>query len=120
MGGLIMERAKRVPGIREAKRIVKILATANPRRIIVFGSVASGKTRATSDIDLCVLVDSLGGRPAFRLKQDLYQLLWDHQYDFPVDIDVRVYAFDDYHNRLQHGDPFLREIAIGQVLYERE
>ncbi len=107
-------------GLREARRIAAILSRAAPRRVILFGSVATGAASAESDIDLCVLVDSYDGRPAFRLEQDFYKLLLAQRYEFPVDVDMRVYTVRDFQDRVERGDPFLRQIASGVVLYERE
>jgi predicted nucleotidyltransferase len=105
--------------MREARRIAAILKRSNPRRIILFGSLASGRSQTDSDIDLCVLVDSYGGRPSVRAKQDMFRLLVAHNYDWPVDVDVHVYELAEYQDKLARGDPFLREIAAGKVLYER-
>ncbi len=114
-----MKQTPRMNRAREVKRVVELLSRSNPAKIILFGSQASGAHRSESDIDLCVLVDSYHGRPAFRIKQDLYRLLMAQHYDFPIDLDVHVYSLAEFENKLNRGDPFLRTIAGGQVLYER-
>jgi predicted nucleotidyltransferase len=115
-----MRNTRRVSRVREAKKIAGLLRQADPEKIILFGSAAKGRTWAGSDVDLCVIVDSYEGRPRFRLVQDFYKLLVAEHYDFPLDIDMHVYAVTDFEDRLARGDPFLREIADGKVLYERE
>jgi len=113
-------QAKRISGMREARRIAALLRDAKPARIILFGSQARGASTAESDIDLCVLVDSYEGLPRFRIKQALFQRLMDQRYAFPVDIDFHVYTVSDFQNRLAHNDPLVRDIAAGKVLYERQ
>jgi uncharacterized protein len=115
----VVPRRLTKPTISEVRKIVSILQRSNPRRIILFGSLAKGTAQRDSDIDLCVLVDSYGGRPSVRTKQDMYRLLAAQYYDFPVDIDVRVYEFAEYQDKLERGDPFMADIAAGKVLYER-
>ena len=111
-----MEHAKRSSGVREAGRVVKILCHANQRRVIVFGSVAGGTARPQGDIDICVLFDTFGSRPAFGIKQDLYQLLWGEHYDFPVGVDVHVYdAARDAVARAHHVVDLV-QTAISQFL----
>ena len=40
----------------QAKKIAKVIAQKyNPKKIILFGSVARGKTHKLSDIDLCII-----------------------------------------------------------------
>ena len=115
----VLKRRVTKPTMNEVRKIVSILQRSNPRRIILFGSLARGITRSDSDIDLCVLVDSYGGRPSVRTKQEMYRLLAAQHYDFPVDIDVRVYELAEYQDKLARGDPFIGDIAAGKVLYER-
>lgn len=114
-----LQRRITKPTMREVRKIVSILKRSNPRRIILFGSLASGMAHGDSDIDLCVLVDSYGGRPSVRTKQDMFRLLAAQHYDFPVDIDVRVYELAEYQDKLARGDPFISDIEAGKVLYER-
>jgi predicted nucleotidyltransferase len=115
----ILKRRGNKPTMHEVRKIVSILQRSNPLRIILFGSLVRGIAHSESDIDLCVLVDSYGGRPSVRTKQDLYRLLAAQHYDFPVDIDVRVYEIAEYQDKLARGDPFVSDIAAGKVLYER-
>jgi len=115
-----MNGTRRVSRLREAKKIAGLLRQANPEKIILFGSTATGRTWAGSDVDLCVLVESYDGRPRFRIVQDLYKLLMQEHYEFWVDLDVKVYSTADFEDRLAQGDPFVREIAGGRVLYERQ
>jgi predicted nucleotidyltransferase len=53
--------------------VQRILSVARPRRIILFGSAATGRTTPDSDIDLLVLEDSPGNvrRESVRLRKSL-------------------------------------------------
>jgi predicted nucleotidyltransferase len=108
------------PTMREVHKIVSHLQRSNPRRIILFGSLAKKTARRESDIDLCVLVDNQDQRPSFRIKQDLFRFLMEADYSFVVDLDFRVYTVSDFDRRLADGDPMVREIAQGRVIYSHE
>ena len=114
-----LKRRATKPTMREVRKIVSILQRSNPRRIILFGSLASGIAHSDSDIDLCVLVDDAMHR-TFRVKQDLYRLLMAAHYEFPVDVDFRVYTLSEFRERLAGGDPFVNDIAQGRVVYSHE
>jgi predicted nucleotidyltransferase len=108
------------PTMREVHKIVSHLQRSNPRRIILFGSLAKKLASSESDIDLCVLVDDQDQRPSFRIKQDLFRSLMEGNYTFIVDLDFRVYTVGDFDKRLADGDPMVREIAQGRVVYSHE
>lgn len=74
-------------GIDEAlvKEVVRrILATANPDKVILFGSAATGKMTADSDIDLLVIQSQPGNRrkESVRLRESLRGL--GHSFDIIV------------------------------------
>ncbi len=115
-----LTRRSTKPTMREVRKIVAILQHSSPRRIILFGSLAKRIAHRDSDIDLCVLVDNQDERPSFRIKQDLFRLLMEWDYRFLVDVDFRVYTVSDFGERLADGDPLVREIAQGRVVYSHE
>lgn len=82
-----------------------IAALFRPRRIILFGSHASGQADASSDVDLLVVTET-GGRP-LRRAAEIYKTL-DHQ--VPVDILVR--------SPEQAADPNPRDIILRTILLE--
>ena len=102
----------------ETRKVVEILKRADPEKIIRFGSSVWGTPGTGSDLDLCVL-KRLEDSP-IREKQKLRRLLSIYHYDYPVDIDLRVYSPDEYEDRLKRGDLFLKEIERGEVVYARE
>jgi uncharacterized protein len=92
----------------------RIVATAHPQRILLFGSMARGQFNADSDLDMLVIVRGPVHRRA--LAQEIYKNL--HGILTPVDVVVATEQ-----DVQQHGQaigsilrPALRE---GKVIYER-
>ena len=93
----------------------RIVQTAHPRRIVLFGSRADGSARTESDVDLLVVIDD--DRDPLRLAGRIYGSLWPRL----VSLDVMVLSSTELESRLSGFDPFLREITgRGRVLYDRE
>ncbi len=92
----------------------RIVATAHPERILLFGSVARGKFNADSDLDMLVIVRGPIHRRA--LTQEIYRNL--HGILTPVDIVVATEQDVQEHGQAIGSilRPALRE---GQVIYER-
>lgn len=97
-------------------KVLKIIKTLNPERIILFGSFAKGKVKEESDLDLCVVKkgDRLG------IKKKISDLLWKAGYDWEVEPDIHVYEPAIYKDWLSRGDPFLEEIERGRVIYAKK
>ncbi len=118
---MTMNKAVQVPPLNVRRRIPQraieetvrqIVAQFQPRRIILFGSYASGRPRPESDVDLLVVMDTplKGTEQAVRICQAI-------EYHFGLDLIVRTPA--TLARRLALGDPFLNEIVhTGEVLYE--
>jgi len=94
--------------------IRRIVATAHPQRILLFGSVARGQSNLDSDLDMLVIVRGPVHRRA--LAQEIYRNL--HGILTPVDVVVATEQ-----DIQQHGQaigsilrPALRE---GKVIYDR-
>jgi uncharacterized protein len=93
--------------------VQQIVERFQPRRIILFGSYATGQQRSDSDVDLLVVMDTrLNERAqAARICQSI-------EYHFALDLIVRTPAVLE--RRLALGDLFLLELLRdGKVLYER-
>jgi len=92
---------------------VAVAKRFHPRKIILFGSHASGNPTADSDVDLLVIMPRTrerGERVSVRIRQAVPR-------DFPLDLLVRTPA--EVAKRLRWGDFFLREVMDkGKVLYE--
>jgi len=94
--------------------IRRIIATAQPQRILLFGSAARGQANEDSDLDFLVIMRGPVHRRA--IAQEIYRNL----HGIPTPVDVVVATEQD----VQHGQaigsilrPALRE---GQVIYESE
>src|SRR5580698_1802803 len=91
---------------------VEIARRYNPERIVLFGSQASGRANADSDVDILVVLPTKNEiRESVRLTLAL---------DPPFPLDLIVRTPDHLRRGLEEGDPFLREvIAHGKVLHEK-
>jgi uncharacterized protein len=92
----------------------RIVATVQPQRILLFGSVARGQSTADSDLDMLVIVRGPAHRRA--IAQEIYKNLRG----ILTPVDIVVATEQDIQ---QHGQaigsilrPALRE---GRVIYER-
>ena len=84
-----------------------------PRKVILFGSYASGQATAESDVDLLVIMSSRQ-RPAARAAA--VSRLLDPR---PFAVDILVRTPQEIAKRLAMGDSFIKEILQhGKVLYE--
>ncbi|HOJ10334.1 MAG TPA: nucleotidyltransferase domain-containing protein [Clostridiales bacterium] len=66
----------------------QILSKYNPKDIILFGSCAKGRVSRTSDIDICVILDTTDKRQIVR------EMLVDIESD--ADLDIVVYTPDEW------------------------
>jgi predicted nucleotidyltransferase len=91
----------------------RIVREFNPEKVILFGSLAYGRPREDSDIDLLVILPFEGS--SFRKSLDILNRLDPH---FPIDLIAR--RPDETTRRYDQGDPLIREaLDRGKVLYER-
>ncbi|MBI4358904.1 MAG: nucleotidyltransferase domain-containing protein [Candidatus Omnitrophica bacterium] len=101
-------------GFRLLRKVIRqIVEGVHPRKIILFGSYASGKPHEDSDVDLLIVMPSRK-RPVERAV-DVSKVLRFHP--FPMDILVRTPQ--ELERRLRLGDIFFRDIVTkGKLLYE--
>ncbi len=86
----------------------------SPQRILLFGSLASGRVNEWSDIDLVIIKET---RQKFLDRiREVMQLLKPK-----VGVDILVYTPEEF-AQLNEERAFVREeiVAKGRVLYERE
>ena len=98
----------------EIKSIMrKIVREYKPEKIILFGSFAYGKPKASSDIDM-LIVKKTKKRRIDRIKDVLYMI--DNNFPFePI-----VYTPREINERLTLGDFFLQTVMQkGKILYEK-
>lgn len=84
----------------------------HPHRIVLFGSYAYGRPSEQSDVDLLVILpfEGKGARKAAEIINAISAR-------FPLDVIAKTP--EEYHQRLEWGDNFLKEIERkGVVLYE--
>lgn len=99
----------------EAKIITeKIVSFCHPDKVILFGSLAKGKSHIESDIDLLIIKDSDKKRP-YRVKE-IYEAIRGIKRSFSLD--PIVYTSREIKQRQLLGDYFiLRVLKEGKVLY---
>jgi len=97
----------------EIQRVVKqVVARFRPRKVILFGSYASGTPTADSDVDLLVAMDT-------RLPNVEQAAAIRRAVDFPFPTDLLVRTPRQIAERLALKDVFMREVVTkGIVLYE--
>jgi len=97
-----------------SKIVEKITKDYNPKKIILFGSYATGHPTEDSDIDLFIIKNT-EKRPTDRWIE-VKKLLWDIEKDIPIS--PLVYTEEEVKERLKIKDFFVREILEkGEVLY---
>lgn len=97
------------------QEIVRKLKKYKPEKIILFGSHAWGKPRASSDIDILIIKKSKLPKRfrTTRAEKFLSKL--------PYPVDVIVYTPKELKERTKMGDFFIKLIfKKGQVLYEKK
>ncbi len=93
----------------------RIVETARPERILLFGSAVRGTWHKDSDLDLLVIVRGPVHRR--RLAQEIYRNL--HGVDVPVD--VVVATEDDVKTKGERVGNILRPaLAEGRVIYDTQ
>jgi uncharacterized protein len=85
-----------------------------PQQVVLFGSYASGRPTPDSDVDLLIIMPFEG-----RSVNKSVEMRLKLRPSFPVDLIVRTPQA--VRERLDLGDPFLRDILkTGKVLYEAD
>jgi predicted nucleotidyltransferase len=91
----------------------RIVATAHPEKVILFGSRARGDARPDSDIDLLVIADST--EPRYRRPVPLYGVLSD----ILAPMDILVYTPTEVEEWSEVRQAFVTTaIREGRILYE--
>ena len=88
----------------------QIINMYSPFKIILFGSLAKHKIKSTSDIDLCIIIDTKDKRG---LLQKMY---YEVETDYPLDI--VIYTVDEWEQLKNEKNSFLYKIQNeGEVIY---
>jgi predicted nucleotidyltransferase len=93
----------------------RIVETAQPEKIILFGSRARGDARPNSDFDVLVIKES--SEPGYRRDAPLYVALAD----LPVEVEVLVYTPEEVAEWAQVPQAFVTTATReGKTVYERK
>jgi predicted nucleotidyltransferase len=97
------------------KILKTLIAQYQPEKIILFGSMATGKVSEWSDIDLAILKDTAKLFVERSAKVAVLCLA-------PVGVDYLVYTPAEFQQMIQEDNPFIvKEIVNkGKILYERK
>ena len=92
----------------------RIVETAQPEKIILFGSRARGDARSDSDFDVLVIQES--DEPRYRRSAPLYVALAD----LPAEVEVMVYTPEEVEEWSQVPQAFVTTVVReGTTIYER-
>ena len=93
----------------------RIVETAQPEKIFLFGSRARGDARPHSDFDVLVIKES--SEPSYRRDAPLYVALAD----LPVEVEVLVYTPEEVAEWAQGPQAFVTTATReGKTVYERK
>jgi predicted nucleotidyltransferase len=76
----------------------------------VFGSVAKGSERASSDIDLFVISDTLG-------LESLYEMLDPAERRIARKISCTLYSRSEYNERRKSGNAFVAKVLASEIIF---
>jgi len=94
------------------KITVQIIEKYKPEKIILFGSAARGELKPDSDADFLIIKKDTPLYGTDRIRE-LSPMI-----DRNIPADFLIYRPEEFNQRLQMGDPFLKTILKeGKVLY---
>ena len=86
----------------------------DPDAVVVFGSVAQGRARVDSDVDLLIVGPFRG--PVERRGLDCREAISE----FPVPVDVLLYSLDEFRSQAARRGSFAQSVSrAGVVVYAR-
>lgn len=95
--------------------VADVVAAYRPARVIVYGSVARGDERESSDLDLLVLFDGALPAEPRRLMGEIRRTI-----SAPIPIDVLVGTVAEFEARKDdNGSPYYWPAREGHVVHER-
>lgn len=95
--------------ILEFKQRLSLDVKEHLKRLIVFGSRASGRATEDSDIDVVALVDERTPEIESQLDETAYRVMWDH--DFRPIISLKVFSEAQFNAALNQGFSFYKNVA---------
>ncbi|MBI4746155.1 MAG: nucleotidyltransferase domain-containing protein [Deltaproteobacteria bacterium] len=79
------------------------------RKLIVFGSRATGQATEDSDLDVVALVDDRSPEIESQLDETAYRVMWEH--DFRPIISLKVFSEAQFNAALNQGFSFYKHVA---------
>jgi predicted nucleotidyltransferase len=103
-------------------QVIDRLKTANPYKIVLFGSQARGTANEESDIDILIIMDDFSISKNFqeRLDKRVYigNLISDLPYKY--DVDFKIYSRAELKMLKKKGSFFINEVErTGKTIYEK-
>ncbi|MCA9972837.1 MAG: nucleotidyltransferase domain-containing protein [Anaerolineales bacterium] len=98
------------------KNVLDTLVTRyRPEKVILFGSMAEGRTGEWSDLDLVIIKET--SQPFVARSEEVALLCMA-----PVGVDYLVYTPDEFEQMISEQNAFVLEEVLqkGKVLYERQ
>lgn len=89
-----------------------ISSTLDPKKVILFGSVARGEKG--NDVDIAIIQNEA---PKLGQKADIFLNLTKLNYDWKVEPDLHIFSEKDFEDKLKQRDLFVTEISKGKTLY---
>ncbi len=103
-------------------KIVESLKQVDPYQIYLFGSVALGKERKESDIDIVVILDKEGVAKSFdeKIKEKVLVRNAIFNISLEIPIDLLVYSKSEFVKLREINNAFASEIIEkGYLIYEK-
>jgi predicted nucleotidyltransferase len=103
-------------------QLLEALKTADPYRIILFGSYAKGTADENSDIDMVVILDNNDVAKTYkeRLDKKLFINRLVRNINYKIALDILVYSKEEYKIVKNLGNYFIDEIEnTGKIIYEK-
>ena len=95
--------------------VYKIVSAANPDKIYLFGSYATGNANENSDIDILIIKDTL--EPKYKRSIEIQKLFIGSK----LPTDIVVYTNFEFEQEKKNQFSFINSIIKGsQLLYERK
>ena len=93
----------------------KLIASYQPEKVILFGSLVSDDVEAWSDLDLVIIKET--SRPFLQRLKEVALLCQPS-----IGVDFLVYTPDEFARMLAQENPFILEEVVkkGKVLYDRQ
>ena len=101
--------------VKQIDLVVKAINTSlAPKRIILFGSWASDKVHAESDLDIAVIQETA---PKIGQKAKIILNLARLGYNWEPEPDIHLFSEKEFKHKLKEKDLFVTQISEGKTIY---